>query len=116
VPPEQYLAEGTDRSLIRRAMWGLLPESVLTNRLQGLQDAGWFERVEGQRAALAREIHAMSQSPLARRAIDLARLERAVANWPSGGWHRPETFTEYNLALMRGVAGGRFLRWFESAN
>jgi asparagine synthase (glutamine-hydrolysing) len=116
VPPEQFLAEGTDRSLIRRAMWGLLPESVLTNRLQGLQDAGWFERVEGQRAALAREIHAMSQSPLARRAIDLARLERAVANWPSGGWHRPETFTEYNLALMRGVAGGRFLRWFESAN
>ena len=32
VPPEQYLAEGTDRSLIRRAMWGLLPETVLTNR------------------------------------------------------------------------------------
>ena len=32
VPPEQYLAEGTDRSLIRRAMWGLLPEAVLTNR------------------------------------------------------------------------------------
>ena len=24
VPPEQYLAEGIDRSLIRRAMWGLL--------------------------------------------------------------------------------------------
>ena len=23
VPPEQYLAEGIDRSLIRRAMWGL---------------------------------------------------------------------------------------------
>ena len=32
IPPEQYLAEGTDRSLIRRAMWGLLPEAVLTNR------------------------------------------------------------------------------------
>ena len=28
VPPEQYLAEGIDRSLIRRAMWGLLPEIV----------------------------------------------------------------------------------------
>ena len=25
VPQEQYLAEGIDRSLIRRAMWGLLP-------------------------------------------------------------------------------------------
>lgn len=116
VPPEQYLAEGTDRSLIRRAMWGLLPESVLTNRLHGLQDAGWYERVEDRRSELAREVAALSRSPLAQRAIDLARLDRAVSNWPSGGWHRPEIFTEYNLAMMRGIAGGRFLLWFESAN
>jgi asparagine synthase (glutamine-hydrolysing) len=116
VPPEQYLAEGTDRSLIRRAMWGLLPEAVLTNNLRGLQDADWHERFSGRSSELASEIEALSHSPLARRAIDLARLERAVANWPADGWHRPEIFTEYNLALMRGVAGGRFLRWFESAN
>ena len=116
IPPEQYLAEGTDRSLIRRAMWGLLPEAVLTNRLRGLQDADWHERFAGRRSELASEITALSQSPLARRAIDLARLERTVSNWPTGGWDRPDIFTEYNLALMRGVAGGRFLRWFESAN
>lgn len=116
VPPEQYLAEGTDRSLIRRAMWGLLPDAVLTNNLRGLQDADWHERFSGRRNQLASEIEALSRSPLASRAIDLARLERAVSNWPTDGWHRPETFTEYNLALMRGIAGGRFLRWFESAN
>ncbi len=46
VPPEQYLAEGTDRSLIRRAMWGLLPEIVLTNRLHGLQAADWHENLD----------------------------------------------------------------------
>lgn len=116
VPPEQYLAEGTDRSLIRRAMWGLLPDAVLTNNLRGLQDADWHERFSGRRNQLASEIEALSRSPLASRAIDLARLERAVSNWPTDGWHRPETFTEYNLALMRGIAGARFLRWFESAN
>ncbi|HWV54678.1 asparagine synthase-related protein, partial [Pseudorhodoplanes sp.] len=116
VPPEQYLAEGIDRSLIRRAMWGLLPESVLTNRRHGLQDAEWHRRISGRRDEIAREIAALSGSPLARRAIDLPRLERAVSNWPTGGWHRPEIFTEYNIALMRGVAGGRFLRWFESTN
>lgn len=116
VPPEQYLAEGTDRSLVRRAMWGLLPETVLTNQLRGLQDADWHERLAGRRTELAREIAILSQSPLARRAIDLARLERAVSHWPADGWHRREIFTEYNLALMRGIASGRFLRWFESAN
>ena len=116
VPPEQYLAEGIDRSLIRRAMWGLLPEIVLTNRLSGLQAADWYEKLESQRGELARQIAELSDSALVRRVIDLARLERAIKNWPTGGWHTTEVFQEYNLALTRGVAGGRFLRWFESAN
>lgn len=116
VPPEQYLAEGIDRSLIRRAMWGLLPEIVLTNRLRGLQAADWYEKLESQRGELINEISALSESPLARRIIDLARLERAMENWPVDGWHKTEVFKEYNLVLMRGMASGRFLRWFESAN
>jgi asparagine synthase (glutamine-hydrolysing) len=116
VPPEQYLAEGTDRSLIRRAMWGLLPETVLTNRLHGLQAADWYENLDRRHGQIAGEIALLSQSPLVRRTIDLARLERAVNDWPTGGWESPEIFTEYNLVLMRGVAGGRFLRWFELAN
>ena len=116
VPPEQYLAEGIDRSLIRRAMWGLLPESVLTNRLSGLQGADWYEKLEMRRGELARQVAGLSESPLASRVIDLARLNRAINNWPTGGWHTNEVFKEYNLALTRGVAGGQFLRWFESAN
>jgi asparagine synthase (glutamine-hydrolysing) len=116
VPPEQYLAEGIDRSLIRRAMWGLLPEMVLTNRMGGLQAADWYEKLSSKRGELTRQIAVLSDSPLVRRAIDLARLERAVRNWPDGGWETDEVFQEYNLALTRGVAGGRFLRWFEAAN
>ena len=60
VPPEQYLVEGIDRSLIRRAMWGLLPEQVLTNRLSGLQAADWYEKLDGQRGELARQIAELS--------------------------------------------------------
>lgn len=116
VPAEQYLAEGIDRSLIRRAMWGLLPETVLTSRLSGLQAPDWYEKLDGQRHELARQITEFSKSPLARKAIDLVRLETAVQNWPKGGWHTAAVFREYNLALTRGVANGRFCRWLESAN
>ena len=116
VPPEQYLAEGVDRSLVRRAMWGLLPESVLTNRLSGLQSADWYEKLERRRGELAADIAELSASPLARRAIDLPRLERAIQSWPSGGWDTLKVIEEYHLALSRGVAGARFLRWVESAN
>lgn len=116
VPPEQYLAEGVDRSLIRRAMWGLVPEMVLTNRRRGLQAADWSAAIRDRRGEIADEVAGLWQSPMARRAIDLPRLERAVANWPEDNWHTRETFIEYNLALMRGIAGGRFLRWIEQSN
>jgi asparagine synthase (glutamine-hydrolysing) len=116
IPAEQYLAEGIDRSLVRRAMWDLLPEPVLTNRLSGLQGADWHRKLEARRGELARELNELSKSALVRRAIDLGRLERAVKDWPRGGWHKAEVFHEYNLALTRGLAGGRFIRWIESAN
>jgi asparagine synthase (glutamine-hydrolysing) len=116
VPPEQYLVEQTDRSLIRRAMWGLLPETVLTNRMSGLQAADWYEKLERKRNSLDFEVAQISRSPLASRIIDVERLQRAIQNWPSANWHTPEAFREYNLVLRRGLAHGHFLRWIESSN
>ena len=116
VPPEQYLVEDIDRSLIRRAMWNLLPDTVLANRRKGIQSADWYEKLERRRDEIAADIAALSSSPLARRAIDLDRLDRAVKNWPAGDWNSPRIAEEYHFALTRGVAGGRFLRWMESAN
>jgi asparagine synthase (glutamine-hydrolysing) len=116
VPPEQYLAEDVDRSLIRRAMWGLTPEVVLTNRMTGLQSADWYEKLDRRRGELAAEIAELSASPLARRAIDLERLDRAIKSWPTGRWETPQVAEEYHLAFTRGLAGARFLRWVESAN
>jgi asparagine synthase (glutamine-hydrolysing) len=116
IPSEQFLAEGIDRSLVRRAMWGLLPEAVLTNRSRGVQGADWYEKLAADREALSRQVAAFSRSPLARKMIDLPRLETAIRTWPHDGWERPDVFREYNLALTRGIAGARFLQWFESAN
>ena len=116
IPPEQYLVEGIDRSLIRRAMWGWLPERVLTNRLRGLQSADWYEKLGARREQLAADISSFEAAPLVRKAIDIERLARALRHWPRGDWHRREIINEHHLALTRGIAGGRFLLWWESAN
>ncbi|WP_315836052.1 asparagine synthase-related protein [Bradyrhizobium prioriisuperbiae] len=116
VPPEQFLAENVDRSLIRRAMWGLIPEEVLTNRLSGLQSADWYEKLEKRRDDLAREIDTLAASPLVSKAIDLDRLRGALATWPAGDWHTYKVIQEYHLALTRGLAAAHFLRWVEAAN
>jgi asparagine synthase (glutamine-hydrolysing) len=116
VPPEQYLAEDIDRSLVRRAMWGILPEIVLTNRLRGLQAADWYEKLGSQRDKLTAEIAGFSTSALVRRAIDCERLSRAIQNWPADGWHTREVVDEYQLAFARGIAAGQFLRWMDATN
>jgi asparagine synthase (glutamine-hydrolysing) len=116
IPPEQFLVEDIDRSLVRRAMWGLLPEMVLSNRLIGYQAADWYEKLEARRAELAAEVTALSQSSLVSKAIDIPRLRGALQNWPAGGWHTRRIVEEYQLALARGIAGARFLRWIEAAN
>ncbi len=116
VPQEQYLAEDIDRSLIRRAMWGLLPDAILTGRSSGLQAADWYEKLASRRGEIKSEITALAQSPSVRRMIDIARLERAIDAWPQHGWHTNAVFQEYNLVLTRGIAAARFLRWFDAAN
>jgi asparagine synthase (glutamine-hydrolysing) len=116
VPPEQYLAEGIDRSLIRRAMWDLLPEAVLTGRLGGIHSADWYEKLSLRRDQFAAELPELSETASARRSIDFARLERAIRDWPLEGWHTSKVADEYHFAFTRGIAGARFLRWFESSN
>jgi asparagine synthase (glutamine-hydrolysing) len=115
IPPEQFLVEGIDRSLLRRAMWGLVPEVVLTNRLHGIQSADWYEKLTAQRDKLGAEVAQLSSSPLARRFIDFNRLYRALAAWPANDWHNPEVIREYRFVLARGIAGARFLAWLESS-
>jgi hypothetical protein len=84
------------------------PRSVLPNKRP--------EKLTVCRELLAAEIAVLSASPLARRAIDLARLDRAIKNLPTGDWHTEKIVGEYHFALTRGVAGARFLRWVEAAN
>ena len=100
------------------AIWGLLPEIVLTNCLSGLQAADWYEKLERQRGELARQIAEFSEFALVRLVGDVVRLESGAKNWLTGGWHTTKIFEQYNLAVTRGVASGQFLLlpWFKSVN
>lgn len=64
------------------AMWGLLPEIVLTNCLSGLQAPDWYEKLERQRSELARQIAEFSTSALMRLVVDVVRLESRLKSGP----------------------------------
>ena len=116
IPPEQYLLHGQSRSLVRRAMAGIVPDPVRLETRRGLQGADWDRHVNAERLEIAAEIDRLDRSQLASASLDLPRLRALLDDWPEGGWHRPAIARSYRLALMRGVATGRFLRRFEGGN
>jgi len=116
IPPEQFFWQGENRSLVRRMMQGILPEAVRLERKRGLQSADWSCRAIAAREELSAEIDRLKSHPLASACLDLPRLRRLMADWPAGGWHRTEVMQAYQLALMRGIATGRFLRRFSGGN
>jgi asparagine synthase (glutamine-hydrolysing) len=118
IPDEQYLAENISRSVIRRAMWDLLPPMVLANRKRGTQAADWFGKMSRGRDAMGEEITRLKASSLASEAIDLESLDQLIGNWPNTTTDQTDRrLTDaYEMALSRGLASGHFLRLFERNN
>ncbi len=116
IPPEQYLAQGIDRSLVRRAMRLHLPERVISNRSTGLQSSDWYERLERRREWLSCRLDEFSKGTRMRDIIDLERLRGLLASWPKSGWQTRQARENYQLALMRAVGVGLYLKWFDRAN
>jgi asparagine synthase (glutamine-hydrolysing) len=114
LPEEQFLHQGEQRSLIRRAMKNRLPPDILSNRLRGQQAADWFERLTSARAGLYQELNQIEQCELARRALDLTRMRRLVEQWPQSVSEINGRIYDYHVILERGLVAGRFLLWFEA--
>lgn len=110
IPERQYILGGVTRSLARRAFADRLPPAVVDERRRGFQAADWHVAVGGARPAIRGELDSFDRSPVAAALIDTERLRASLADWPNDGWNEPDRIARYELALMRGVAAGHFLR------
>ena len=90
IPEDQYLRKGCQRWLIKRAMQGRLPDSVLSNTRTGAQAADWFVRLTRERKQITAELKRLSGNPEVSSIIDLPRLIRVVDHWPE---RQPEPWT-----------------------
>jgi asparagine synthase (glutamine-hydrolysing) len=116
IPTEQFLSNGIQRALARRALADRLPKLVLENPCRGLQAADWHERLTAVRDRVAIELDRIGACTAAAKVLDLPRLHRLVENWPAGGWERAEVGFSYRYTLLRGIATGHFLRRATGAN
>jgi asparagine synthase (glutamine-hydrolysing) len=116
IPREQYVLGGRDRALARRVSAGLLPESVLNEKLWGKHNIEWFDRICPQRAEFAAELETLERVPLAAEMLDLPRLKALVDNWPADGAAANVNRLDYEYFLTRAIHMGRFIRWLDGGN
>lgn len=74
IPDEQFRLGGEERSLIKRAMAGLMPPSVLQNPRPGRQSADFAMRLRADAAAVDTAVVDICASPAAREYLDVAAL------------------------------------------
>lgn len=110
-PNRLFHVGGQSRSAIRTAMRGLLPDTVLSNRLRGLQAADSLLRLRDHPAQLTADLARLDASPLAREVLDLPRLHAAARQLSAGDSAAGSLPTG---TLVFGLAMGRFLCWLES--
>jgi asparagine synthase (glutamine-hydrolysing) len=112
IPGSQYLRNGSDRLLIRNGMRSLVPPSILDRTTRGSQAADWPVWFGRMRQDMVNEVRALRDIELARRCLDLDRMQGLLDRWPDR--FGPEHLADYGLLLLRGIMMGRFIRWFEA--
>lgn len=111
VPEEQYCVRGQYRSLIRRAMKGLLPDKVRLNEMRGKQAEDLAYRIRATKGEWVEALAGLEQSPLAREALDLPRMRRLLDSLDQGITR--EKTDQCMMVLTRGMMAGEFLRRFD---
>jgi len=107
IPDTQFARHGQDRLLIRRAMQGLLPDTVRLNQRVGIQAADIGPRL---RTCMPEVYAALDQLARCRRAsemLDLHKMREAAAALEQPG--APIRTDRLNAILLRGLSVGLFV-------
>jgi len=109
VPESQFVQNGLDRALIRRATRDYLPDNIrLDQRSRGLQGADSIMRMTASWPALIAELHQLSDDPLVADYLNIAEIKTALAR--IGSEPSPEYLFDLDFKmLMRGLIFYRFL-------
>ena len=99
IPTDQYLHQGCDRWLIRRAMKGRLPDTVLYNKKRGVQAADWHPRLTREIDTIASKVRSWTSNSDVASVVDLQRLSATLENWPE---RQPSVFSAES-DLLSGV-------------
>nr|WP_306813078.1 asparagine synthase-related protein [Paenibacillus soyae] len=110
IPSDQYVRHGNERYLLRRAMTGILPDSIRNNiKTKGVQSADWLHRLQSDWPDIRKELERVAGSEHVDRYLDMDKVRRALKGIPYEG-----TLNDAQVAhqALVAVIVGKFLRTF----
>jgi asparagine synthase (glutamine-hydrolysing) len=110
VPEEQYVQNGLDRALIRRATEGYLPDEIRLNmRSRGVQGADGVHRMRSDWNRFIDEFNQLKREPFIQETMDINVLEQCMSVIKKGP--KPEYAFEFEFkVLMRSLIFYRFIK------
>jgi asparagine synthase (glutamine-hydrolysing) len=112
-PPDQFIIDGQGRSLLRRAMEGILPPPVQWRKDKAPFSPDFHRRVLAAEPAIAGFLDALDADDPVHRYIDIQRIKsRAKDARPAKG--RKDWDHQTNNIVARGFIAVKFLKWLEN--
>ncbi|RKL66393.1 asparagine synthetase B [Salipaludibacillus neizhouensis] len=112
IPDDQYVQQGLDRALIRRATKDILPDKVrLNQRIHGVQGADWVHRMKPYWGSFVSEVDALTKDDRMLAFLDRDILNTALEKVKKGPRVEYATDTDYKI-LMRSIIISRFVKNF----
>ena len=114
IPQDQFIRDGQEKMLLRRAMAGRLPEEVLWTPRRGLQSADLDRRVLAGEQEIRDTLLTLQASPLVNRYLSLSQTEHALRTIRE----QPGSQKAFASAgkLIKSLSTGLFLQRFEDAS
>ncbi len=110
VPEEQYVQNGFDRSLIRRATKHYLPDQIrLNQKVRGIQGADGLHRLLPQWRGLVSELRQVLEEPAVAGYLNIKELSRALQTLSASPKPEQVFDTEFRI-LMRALIFCRFMK------
>jgi asparagine synthase (glutamine-hydrolysing) len=108
VPDSQYVRDGQDRFLLRRAMQGMLPDKVrLNSTVRGKQGVDWLQRLEPHWSEVECELKTLFTKPEIQYYFDVPRLQGILDRVA-----RENDFSvpqPYHKLLINALIAGRYI-------
>lgn len=116
IPQNQYVLEGLDRALIRRATNGYLPDKVrLNQKVRGIQSADWVHRMLPSWKHFIQEIEQLVRDDMVSRYLNIGQIKTALSNIKDEPRVNYAFSPDYKL-LMRSLIIYRYLNSFKGGD